>query len=148
MDKLEENSDQPTEIAASQLDPKFQQEVQRLYNLTVWGRWLFVGLLWLIVGSVSLWGLRSEISLLQQHFTWVAVKYGLVYNRLPALGLALCIGMTASVLVWQSRNILIGMPQEEQRRLEKQVNRIRQQGASHPLWKWICQPQIKNKNLL
>lgn len=119
-------------------DIHFQQQVQRLYRLTVYGRWLVVALLWVSVGLLSLWGLRSEIDLWVQNFTWVAVRYGLVYNRLPSLGLALCIGMTASVLVWQSRNILLGRPYPEQRRLEQQVRRIRQQGPSHPLWKWVC----------
>lgn len=121
------------------LDPTFQWQVERLHQLTVYSRWLVVILLWLSVGSLSLWGLRGEIALWLQYFTWVAVRYGLYYNPLPALGLVICIAMTASVLVWQSRNILLGLPHEEQRRLEQQVYRIRQQGASHPLWKWVCQ---------
>lgn len=121
------------------LDPTFKQQMQRLHRLTVYGRWLLVGLLWISIGSLSLWGLRSELALWQQYFTWVAVRYGLYYNPLPTFGLAFCIGMTVSVLVWQSRNILVGLPREEQRRLEQQVRRIRQQGPSHPLWKWVCQ---------
>ena len=120
-------------------DPNFKHQVQRLYQLTVYGRWLVVGLLWLSIGALSLWSLRPEIALWRQHFTWVAVRYGLAYNRLPTLGLALCIGMTTAVLVWQSRNILWGMPHKEQKRLEQQVRRIRQQGSTHPLWKLVCQ---------
>lgn len=132
--------EQPPHIPKTeQLDLTFKQQVQKLHQLTVAGRWLVVGLLWLSVGSLSLWGLRYEIGLLQQYFTWVAVRYGLYYNPMPTFGLALCIGMTVSVLVWQSRNILLGLPPEEQRRLEQQVCRIRQQGSSHPLWKWVCQ---------
>nr|WP_199329561.1 hypothetical protein [Coleofasciculus sp. FACHB-1120] len=107
--------------------------------MTVYGRWLVAGLLWITIGPLSLWGLRYPISLLKEYFTWAAVRYGLYYNPLPALGLALCIGMTASVLVWQSRNILLGIPSRERHRLEQQVYRIRQQGQSHPLWKWVCQ---------
>lgn len=122
-----------------QLDADFKQQVQKLHQLTVVGRWLVVGLLWLSVGSLSLWGLRYEIALLRQYFTWVAVRYGLYYNPIPTFGLALCVGMTVGVLVWQSRNILLGLPLPEQRRLEQQVCRIRQQGPSHPLWKWVCQ---------
>jgi hypothetical protein len=53
------------------------------------------------------------------------------------VGLAFCIGMTVSVLIWQIRNILIGLPQPEKQRLEQQVFKIRQQGPSHPLWKLI-----------
>jgi hypothetical protein len=131
---------QPQEqhFQSAELDPTFKQQVQKLHHLTVYGRWLIVGLLWLSIGSLSLWGLRAEIALWRQYFTWVAVRYGLYYNPLPTFGLALCIGMTISVLVRQSRNILLGLPPREQRRLEQQVRRIRQQGKSHPLWKWVC----------
>ena len=122
-------------------ESKLQQEVKKLHQLTLYGRWLVVLLLWISIGSLSLWGLRAEIALWQQHFTWVAVRYGLVYNRFSTLGLAFCISMTSAVLVWQSRNILWGMSNQEQKRLEQQVRRIRQQGASHPLWKWVCQPK-------
>lgn len=121
------------------LDSTFKQQVQRLHQLSVYGRWLFVALLWSSIAPLSLWGLRSEIALWRQYFTWVAVRYGLYYNPLPTLGLAFCIAMNVSVLVWQSRNILLGLPRQEQQRLEQQVRRIRQQGPSHPLWKWVCQ---------
>lgn len=120
-------------------DPIFKQQVQKLYQLIVYGRWLVVGLLWLSVGSLSLWDLRSEIALWLQYFTWVAVRFGLYYHPLPTLGLTFCLVMTFSVIFWQSRNMLLGLPPEEQRRLEMQVYKIRQQGASHPLWKWVCQ---------
>ncbi|MUL37162.1 hypothetical protein [Gloeocapsopsis dulcis] len=120
-------------------DKTFKQQVHKLHQLTVYGRWLFVGILWLTIGLLSLWGLREEIALWQQYFTWVAVRYGLYYNPIPTLGLAICIGMTLGVLVWQSRNILWGISSQEKRRLEQQVQRIRQQGPSHPLWKWVCQ---------
>ncbi|NES18296.1 MAG: hypothetical protein F6K41_05035 [Symploca sp. SIO3E6] len=120
------------------LDPTFREQVQRLHELTVYARWLLVGILWITLGLLSLWGWRYEISLLRSHFTWAALRYGIVYNRLPALGLGICISMTVAVLVWQSRNILWGIPPTEQKRLEQQVRRICQQGASHPLWKWIC----------
>ncbi|MFH7024237.1 MAG: hypothetical protein ACHBN1_02240 [Heteroscytonema crispum UTEX LB 1556] len=119
-------------------DPSFAQQVQRLHQLTVYGRWLFVGFLWLTVAPICLWGLRGEIALWRQYFTWVAVRYGLCYHPLSTLSLAFCIGMTIAVLVWHSRNILMGLPLQEQQRLEKQVCRIRQQGPSHPLWRWVC----------
>ncbi len=131
--------DTSSSIFAAVNDPHFKHQVRKLHQLTIYGRWLVVALLWLSIGALSLWGLRAEIALWQQHFTWAALRYGLAYNRLPTLGIGLCIGMTTAVLVWQSRNILWGISQEEQKRLEKQVRRIRQQGSSHPLWKWICQ---------
>jgi hypothetical protein len=119
-------------------DPNFNQQVQNLHQLQVGARWLFVGFLWLTVAPVCLWDLREEIELWQQYFTWVAVRYGLFYHPLATLGLSFCIGMTLAVLVWQSRNILVGLPEPEKQRLEQQVWRIRQQGSSHPLWKWVC----------
>ena len=118
-------------------DSVFQRQVQRLHQLTVYTRWLVVGLLWLTVGVFSLWGLRSELVLWRQHFTWTAVRYAFAYNRLPTMGLGLCLGMTIGVLVWQSRNILFGIPPVEKRRLEQQVVKIRQQGSTHLLWNWI-----------
>ncbi len=125
-------------------DAIFKAQVQRLHELIVWGRWLVVGLLWMTVAPLSLWGLRSEISLWLDHFTWAAVRYGLAHHRLSAVGLGLCIGMLLAVLVWQSRNILFGMPLEYKQRLEERVWQIRQQGPSHPLWKWVVEP-LKNE---
>lgn len=132
---------QPTSEEASP-DPTFKQEVERLHLLSVYGRWLINGVLWLTVGLFSLWQLRSVISLLLDHFTWAAVRYGLLYNPAPALGLIFCLGMTIAVLLWQSRNVLFGRPHREQYRLEQQVLRIRKQGPSHPLWQWVCQKQV------
>jgi hypothetical protein len=127
-------------------DPAFAQQVERLHQLTVYGRWLFVGCLWLTIAPICLWNLQAEIALLQQYFTWVAVRYGLLSHPLATFGLAFCIGMTTATLIWQSRNILIGLPKQEKQRLEKQVCRIRQQGPTHPLWKWVCQPLREIKN--
>lgn len=134
-------SDEPPvqEHNSEALDPTFAQEVERLHRLTVYSRWLVVSLLWLTIGLFSLWGLRYPISLMVDNFTWAALRYGLVFNRIPAIGLSVCIGMTVAVLLWQSRNIVLGLPQREQQRLVQQVHRIRKQGPSHPLWRFICQ---------
>ncbi len=120
------------------LDPKFQAAVERLHRLTVLMRWITVLGLWLTIGALSLWAMQYPISLLQQHFTWAAVRYGLAYNFFPAVGLGLCVGFTVSTLVWQSKTILLGRSKSEQRRLERTVVKIQQQGKSHPLWKWIA----------
>jgi hypothetical protein len=120
-------------------DPNFQIEVQRLHKLTVYARWLTVILLWISVGCLSIWSLRREIDLWLENFTWAAVRYGLYFHRWPTLGLVLCLGMTLAVLTWHRRNNIVrGLPQRQTQRLEKQVRRIRQQGPSHPLWKWVC----------
>lgn len=140
MDQPDAQSPQTSQTASVDLDLAFKTQVQRLHQLTVYGRWLLVGILWISLAPLSLWGWRYEISLLRSHSTWAAVRYGILFNPLPALGLAWCIALTTSVLVWQSRNILLGIPPHEQRRLEQQAHRIRQQGSSHPLWKWVCNP--------
>jgi hypothetical protein len=123
---------------STSLDPQFGMEVERLYRVMLYGRWLVAGLLWLTVGGLSLWDLRGTIALMQQYFTWSALRYGLLFHPFGAIGLGLCIGMTVSVLIWQSRNILWGLPPSEQKRLQQAVCKIRQQGSSHPLWKWVC----------
>jgi hypothetical protein len=119
-------------------DPRLQAEVERLYQLTLYSRWMVVAGLWLTVGSLSLWNLRDAIQLWLEYFTWSALKYALVYNRFAAIGLGICMGTTLAVLIRQSRIILWGLPNHEHQRLSQQVLRIRVQGHSHPLWKWVC----------
>jgi hypothetical protein len=135
---INSNGKKPELSRHSTDDVVFQGKVQKLHELTVYTRWLVVILLWLTVGIFSLWGLRDEIALWLQSFTWAAVRYGLAYHRLSAIGLGLCIGMTLGVLIWQSRNILLGIPVKDKAHLEQQARYILQQGSSHPLWNWIC----------
>jgi hypothetical protein len=120
-----------------ELDPIFKNQIDNLYRLNLYGRWLVIAALWLTIGIYSLWGLRYPISLMQEDFTWAAVKYGLIGEPIPAFGLCLCVGMMTGTLVWQSRNIIWGIPNKEQQRLTQQVGNIRKQGNSHPLWKWV-----------
>ncbi len=138
--KMDQPDTEMPQTTHPDLDPTFKAQVKRLHQLTVYGRWLLVGILWLTLAPLSLWGWQYELSLMRSHFTWAALRYAIVYNRIPALGLAFCIGMTVAVLVWQSRNVIFGLPPQEQHRLEQQVRRIYQQGPSHPLWKWIGKP--------
>jgi hypothetical protein len=120
-----------------ELDPIFKNQMANLYRLNVYGRWLVIGSLWLTVGAYSLWELRYPISLIQEQFTWAAVKYGLMFQPIPAFGLCLCVGVMTGTLVWQSRNILWGISKKERQQLIKQVGEIRKQGDAHPLWKWV-----------
>lgn len=128
-------------------DPTFQQQVQRLHELTVWGRWLVVLAAWLVLAPLCLWQLRYPISLILDYFTWAAVYYGLYFQPWPALGLAFCVALTTAVLVWQSRNILFGLPPRTQLRLERQVLTIRRQGESHPLWRLVCEDKPRSPTL-
>jgi hypothetical protein len=120
-----------------ELDPVFKNQIDNLYRVTVYWRWSVIGLLWLTVGAYSLWELRYPISLVQEYFTWAAVKYGLVFQPLPAFGLCLCVGMMTGTLCWQSRNLIWGLPKKERQQLIAKVCQIRKQGSSHPLWKWV-----------
>lgn len=131
------DAEQPQPVQ-SDFDPIFKAQVKRLHQLMIYGRWMLVLLLWITLAPLSLWGWRYEIALFRSYFTWAALRYSIIYNPLPAIGLAFCIGITLGVIVWQSRNSFLGIPHQEQKRLEQQVRRICHQGASHPLWKWVC----------
>jgi hypothetical protein len=111
--------------------------VERLHRLTVYGRWLTVVVLWSSAGAIGLWSLRREINLWLENFTWVSVLYALIAHPLAAFGLCVCMVMTLSVLVWQSRNILWGLSRKEELRLVRQVRQIRATGSRHILWKWV-----------
>lgn len=121
----------------TELDPNLRKQVKKLHQLTVYARWLSVLFCWLTLGTFGLWGLRAEIQRLFDYFTWAALRYSLSFNLGPSLCLSLCIGLTASVLVWQSRNIIWGLPLKERYRLQQQVKKILASGTSHPLSKWI-----------
>lgn len=134
---MEPSGEQPATTNGDLLDPLFREQVDRLHQVTVYARWIFAAILWLTIGSASLWGLRYPISLMREYFTWAAVRYGLVFSPYPAFGLFLCLGVTLGILVWQTRNWLFGLPKRDRKRLEQSVLRIRQQGPSHPLWKFV-----------
>ncbi len=112
-------------------------KVDRLHRFSVYMRWGFAIILWITVFPLCLWSLRREISLWFDYWTWAAVFYALLAHPFAALGLFFCVGMTLSVLVWQSRNIIWGMPRSEVLLLTRQLRRIQTSGLKHPLWKWI-----------
>lgn len=122
----------------TELDPNLNRQIKKLHRITVYMRWLTVVLCWLTLGTFGLWSLRNEISLWFDYFTWSAVRYAIHFNPLPSLCLAFCIGITLSVLVWQSRNIIWGLPAQEKYRLQQKVKLILAAGSSHPLWKFIA----------
>jgi hypothetical protein len=139
---LPEQSESGLESASAtdpeiELDPIFKTQIDNLYRLNVYTRWLVILFLWLTVGAYSLWELRYPIGLICEDFTWAAVRYGLAFDLLPAFGLCLCIGVMTGTLVWQTRNIIWGLSKKERQQLIKHVCQIRKQGSSHPLWKWV-----------
>ncbi|MEB3210238.1 MAG: hypothetical protein VKL39_02740, partial [Leptolyngbyaceae bacterium] len=52
--------------------------------------------------------------------------------------LVLCFSLTLGVLLWQSRNILLGLSDHDVKHLEQRLMHIRKQGKSHPLWSSVC----------
>ncbi len=137
MSEVESGECNADEFPDLELDPVFKSQIDRLYRLHLYGRWVTIGLLWATVGAYSLWELRYPIELIREDFTWAAVKYGLVFQPLAAIGLAICLGMMTGTLLWQSCNSIWGISKHERERLARQVCQIRQQGSSHPLWKWV-----------
>lgn len=134
-------SNSPNALAT---DHNLQQQTQRLYKFILYMRWIRVGLLWLTVAPLSLWGLRHEFPLWFDYFTWTALRYSLIYNPLSALGLGLCVGLTVSTLIWQISNTVFGISPHYLRQLEKRVFKIRQRRQNDWLRKKICQPRNRN----
>lgn len=118
-------------------DLDFQRKVIKYYQLTIYMRWLVVILLWFTLGVYGVWGIRQEIQLWLDHFTWSAVYYGLAFNFIPTICLGVCIGMTVSVLVWQSRCIIWGLSNKEKYYLEKRVTTILESDSSNFVKKWL-----------
>ena len=123
-------------------DQLLERQIQRLIEVQTYLRWMFDVFLWLTVGTASIWALRSDIELWIAAFTWAAVRMSLISNRLPMLGLGLCVAMTLATLVWQSSIILWGVNQRERRSLIQQVQKIQEQGKSHLLWRWVCEERL------
>lgn len=122
----------------TELDSDLNRQIKKLHRLTVYIRWLTVLLSWLTLGIFGIYSLRQPISLWFDYFTFSAVRYTIHFNPLPSLCLAFCIGMSVSVLVWQSRNIIWGLSAQEKYRLEQKVKQIIAKGSSHPLWRFIA----------
>lgn len=120
-----------------ELDFDFQEKVKKYYQLTIYLRWIIVLFLWFTFGVYGIWGLRYEIKLWFDYFTWSAVRYGLAFNFIPTFCLAICIVMTLSILLRQSSYILWGLSDKEKYYLTKKVEKILVTGSSHPFWKWI-----------
>lgn len=134
------SSDGSQNANSSYTDLATEKAIEALYqhSLTTWWR-LTLGV-WLTIGPLTLWQLRSEIGLLLDYFTWTAVYYGLKYNFFGALGFFLCLGLAITLLVREIRHLILGISPVERRRLESQLSYIRRQGESHPLWSLVNRP--------
>lgn len=127
-------------------DAQLLAQMEQLHRVFVVGRWLLVVILWSVLGIASAWALRHEFAMVTHRFTWAAIRYGLAFNIWATLGLSICIGPTVALLVWQTRNLLWGLPKLETVRLQKYVVKIRDQGPKHPLWGYIFARPVSNSS--
>ncbi len=87
--------------------------------------WLFNLVCWLTVAPLSAWGLRRTWAQLATYFTWAALRYGLIFNRLAAAGLGLCLGLTVALLVAETRHFFFGLTRRERYLLLRTFRRDR-----------------------
>lgn len=122
-------------------DLMLEKQVQKLYYLTLYARWILVGIGWLTIIPWGLWQFRETFSLCQQYCTWAAVRMGIEFNLVASFAMTFIIAFTTSNLVWQSYHILKGgLSEKEKYHLAKQVKKIRQQGNKNILWHWLKNP--------
>lgn len=131
-------------MADFEYDPQTEAQIQRLCQLNLYGRWGMVVFCWLTLGAIALWALQRDLQLMWEHFTWAAVRYTLVFKPVPSMMVIFCVAITTSTLVWQSRNILWGLPAREKYKLFREVETIRSRSPDHWLWKWVIQPTMKD----
>jgi len=130
-------TDHSEQSKAAQPTAAQAKDIEALRQAMMRSWWWLSLALWLTVGVLSLWSLRSDLQELREYFTWSAVRYMLYYGRLAAMGLGLCLGVTLALLYAESRHILWGLADGERARLLTRLNKIHAQGSSHPQWKVI-----------
>ncbi|MEL6352904.1 MAG: hypothetical protein AAFR58_14195 [Cyanobacteria bacterium J06627_28] len=128
-------------LVREELTPEQAKEIEALRQamMRTWW-WISLGL-WMTVGAASLWWVRSDLQEINEYFTWAAVRYMLYYEKVAAMGLGLCIGLSFALLLSESRQILWGISAGEEARLLRTLHKIHAQGPSHPQWK-IVRPEI------
>ncbi len=115
-----------------------EKQIKRLYRFYLYGRWLVVLICWLLIMPWAIWQFKETISLCQEQCTWAAIRIGMEFNLLAAVGISFCLGLITSVLVWQSTVILRGRLSDKQHYyLSQQVQKISSQGKKHWLYRWI-----------
>lgn len=112
------------------------QEIERLHQLTVYGRWICVAISWIFILPWALWQLRETISLCQEYCTWAAIRVAMEFDSWATVGLIFCFAFATSVLVWQSSYILRGelSPKEKYYFTEK-IHKIKKKGKNYWLYK-------------
>jgi len=118
----------------SQLSPA----ARRLWEFEHTRQWIGLGILWLVIGIPCLWWERAALRRLWEYFTWSGLRILLFgYRNWTGAGILMCLGLTLSILISTSIVELFGLMPWEITWLEKRVQRIRQAGSRHPLWRII-----------
>ncbi len=119
--------------AFDSVEPRLRRAVVRLYWYRQRQRWRTILLLWLVLVPLCLWGLREMLGLLTDYFTWSAIRYGLAYHPLPAIGLLSTMILTTTRSLAMAWSRLIGPSQRQVRQMEAIAQQIQNQGKTHPL---------------
>lgn len=123
-----------------------EENMQRLYQLKIYGRWIVVIISWILILPWALWEFRETISLCQERCTWATIRVGIEFTPLASLGIAFCLGFATSVLVKQSLYILKGgLSEKEKYYLHREVLKILQKGKSHWLYRYLDHTTMNNK---
>lgn len=125
-------------LGSTQGDEEVARAIEALRQQMMRDWWRVCLGLWLTIGLLSLWWLRSDFRELSEYFTWAAVRATIYFERVPSVGLISCFAITFGLLLSESRQILFGLSEGERSRLLAQLNKINEQGSSHPQWKVIA----------
>jgi hypothetical protein len=119
-------------------DSNLDQQVAKLRRVDMYLRWLLVLLLWLTLGVWSCWEMRESLLQLTEYLSLTGLKYSLFFHLWGGGGgLILCLSLTVSSMLWQIGQSFWRLSSRERQILETRVQKIQEQGAKHPLWRWI-----------
>lgn len=118
-------------------NPLLSQQIAKLHQLEVWRRWLSMLLMWLTLGSWSLWDVRESIVILREYFSWPGILYGFYFHLGGGCGLLFCLLSTCSSLLWQISHSAGQLSAKERYQLEVRVRQIQARGQDNWLWRWI-----------
>jgi hypothetical protein len=120
-------------------EPNWKIATKRLYFLTNYYRWLLILFCWLTFGVYAFWQLKEDFFLWTQYFTWVAVRYALIFNPIATVCLSFCLVATLTLLAEQFLDLFFGLSDDEQEKLLKRAKKIYFKGTNHPFYNWIYQ---------
>jgi hypothetical protein len=121
-----------------ELDARLDFQVAKLRRVDAWLRWLGMLLVWLTLGAWSCWEMWESLIQLSEYLSWTGIQYSFFYHLIGGGGgLLFCLSLTVSSIFWQIGQNLWGLSPRDRQRLETRVQKILDQGAKHPLWRWI-----------